>query len=84
MDSKSLVESESIKSDTLICTDSDIIQLDGNCSVVSSSDSNYGSSKVVAAAHLPVIATYNVRFFFPEGTEHKNRHFRAGHTTRIL
>ena len=48
MDSKSLVESESES----ICTDSDIIQLDGNCSVLSSSDSNYVSNNLANSENL--------------------------------
>ena len=51
-----------------------MVQLDGNCSILSSSESETStvispqrlSTRYEAAAHLPTIATYNVRSFFPK------------------
>ena len=66
-------ESESncsdIKSSVSYCRDNNIHQLDGNCSLLSDGENiqdNLISNRVAAAVHLPSIASYNVRSFFPK------------------
>ena len=51
------------------CRDNNIHQLDGNCSLLSDGENiqdNLISNRVAAAVHLPSIASYNVRSFFPK------------------
>ena len=77
----SMCESESLGSDipqsrppiSKTCKSNSIIQqLDGNCSILSNSESDStntsssGMDKVAASAYLPTIASYNVRSLFPK------------------
>ena len=45
---------------------SNIMQYDGNASICENKSKDMKKDKITAALNLPVVATYNVRSFFPK------------------